>query len=147
MKRIFPVLTLMLLLCVNSIQGADLSPFRTGDDMAVFCDQVTALVKDEKIDEAFALLDPRWVIPPDEVSGLKIQMRQQLAMVRERFGAPVSFVLVSREEVKDIAMRYTYVIKYQKHIIRVIYTFYKPGEFYLLNGLKWDDSLGELFQR
>ena len=57
--------------------------------------------------------------------------------VEERFGHPCGYRLVKEEVVPEVCLRYTYVIKYEKHLVRWQFVFYKAKDRWQLKKLNW----------
>ena len=66
-------------------------------------------------------------------------------MVSERFGNIIGTNFIKDKAVKEHILRKIYVIKFEKHMIRVLFTYYNNGNGWILNGFKWDDQFEELF--
>jgi hypothetical protein len=65
-------------------------------------------------------------------------------MVANRFGNIIGTDFI-KDDIKDYVIRKIYVIRFEKHMIRVLFTFYKNDKSWILNGFKWDDKIDELF--
>lgn len=100
-----------------------------------------------KITVAFDKLRVLWILPENEIDYLEKQSVKQFNLVEDRFGEPIGNKFVKEELIEDIAYRVTYVLKYEKHGIRIQFMFYngKEGQWYL-NSFKWDDGLSKLFE-
>ncbi len=120
----------------------------TGMDKAElknFSDNIMLLIKDEKFKDAFTVIRKFWPMPESEIDMLEMQTTKQLDMVKARFGSALEFILIDQREIKDNFIRYIYVIKYERHITRWEFIYYKPKTKWLLNTFKWDDDVSKLF--
>ena len=98
-----------------------------------------------KIEAGFRIIEPYFPIPESEISVLEIQAVKQIGMVGQRFGNPIGYELVKKEEVNDVLIKYTYLEKFDRHTLRWIFIFYKPKDKWLMNSFTWDDSIQSLF--
>ena len=136
----------LILICVfgGSVSAIDVG-FINRSGMKDYCEEVVAYVSNGKLEQAFELLKSQWLFPISEVESIQEKTTSQLSMVLDRFGSPFAISFVREEKVGEFAVRYTYVVKYEKHLIRWLFTFYRPGDLWLLNSFKWDDSIDGLF--
>ncbi len=65
-------------------------------------------------------------------------------MVKPRFGKTLSYFFFDQKNVKDTFVKLTYVIKYENHVTRWIFIYYRADNMWQLNNFKWDDKIGEL---
>lgn len=119
--------------------------FAGKNEMQAYCDIVMTNIKTGRITEAFNLLKKEWGAPVTELDSLEQQTVNQLEMVKERFGSILDYRLVKVQEVEGITMKFTYVVRYDRHITRWIFIFYKPSARWFLNSFRWDDSIDALF--
>jgi hypothetical protein len=95
--------------------------------------------------EAFVLIGSQWPFPVAELEQVQEQAEKNQVFVEERFGQPCGYRLVKEEVVPEVCLRYTYVIKYEKHLVRWQFVFYKAKDRWQLDSFKWDDSIEALF--
>ena len=103
-------------------------------------------LKDFEIQKAFTELKKYWLLPEIELTQLESQTIEQFNIVSERFGKTIGYDFIGDKTIKDYVLRKIYVIRFEKHIIRVLFTFYKNDKGWILNEFKWDDQLEELFE-
>jgi hypothetical protein len=108
--------------------------------------KVTQLFKENKISAAVKVLKPYWPLPSNELENFEEKTTKYLNMIEERFGKSEGIVKVNEEGIKDFALRETYLVKYQNTAIRLIFTYYKNNNGWIINGFKWDDSFTEEFR-
>ena len=87
-----------------------------------------------------------WPIPSNEVDALEDKSIKYLNMVEERFGKAEETIKVKEETIKDVAMRETYLVKYENTAIRLIFTYYQNNKGWILNAFKWDDNFSLEFK-
>jgi hypothetical protein len=121
--------------------------FTDKKDIQNFCEIVVINLKDEKVIDAFNLMAGKSLIPVSELAALQVSTSKQLDLVKSRFGNILDYKLIKQDEIEGLAIKYTYIIKYEKHIIRWIFIFYKPKDKWYLDSLNWDDKLIELFNK
>ena len=96
-------------------------------------------------DAAFGGIKIFFPIPEDEFNNLVTQTKNQFQMVKNRFETTIGYELFKKESIKDLMVKYTYIMKFEKHIIRWMFIFYKPTQGWLLNWFHWDDKIDALF--
>ena len=57
----------------------------------------------------------------------------------------IGYVLISRENIKDTILKRVYVVKYERHLIRWSFIFYKPYSSWILDYFNYDDAIEALF--
>lgn len=107
--------------------------------------EVTTLFKQNKINEAFQILTPYWPIPQNEIETLKEKIIKYTNIISNRFGEPFNYLKVKDETISDIAKRETYLIQYENTAVRLIFTYYKSKNGWIVNAFKWDDNFTEEF--
>lgn len=111
-----------------------------------FSEKITKLFFEQKISEATKELRKFWPIPENEVSSFEEKTIKYLNLISDRFGNPINYVKVKNELILDFAIRETYLIRYDNTAIRVIFTYYKTKNGWIVNAFKWDDSFTEEFK-
>jgi len=134
----------LLLLVVPVCWGQDLG-FPDGIEARSYSEAVINHVAKGQIEEAFVLIGSQWPFPVAELKPVQEQAEKNQVFVKERFGQPCGFRLVKEEIVSEVCLRYTYVAKYEKHLIRWQFVFYKAKDRWLLNSFNWDDAIDALF--
>jgi len=103
------------------------------------------LFKDKKISESFTLLTPYWPMPQNELNTLEIQTQKYMDLMLTRFGEPVDYLKLKEQHLKNFAIKITYIIRFEKHAVRLIYIFYNSGKGWILNTFHWDDQFAAEF--
>ena len=101
--------------------------------------KITTLLKEEKIADAFLLLEKYWPVSQDQIDGFKEKTIQDFSLIKQKFGPAIGMVKVNEEMIKDFALRETYFIKHKTSPIRIIYSYYKNNEGWVVNNFSWDD--------
>jgi hypothetical protein len=135
MKAICLALALLAPVSVLADDFATLAEARKVTDNAV------ALFRQEKIVEAYGSLKPYWPLAGVEIDNLANQTNTQWPLVRQRFGTSIGTEFVEQSESGHSLARFIYLQKFQNHAIRWVFTFYKPGDRWIINAVSFDDRL------
>jgi hypothetical protein len=145
MKRINYIFVIALVILSCSICYAEDKGFSNKNDVKEFCEIVVSNFKDENFNNMFAILRSQWNLSDSELNNLHLTTVKQLDLLKTRYGHSLDYKFMSEEEIEDVGIRYIYVIKYENHILRCTFIFYKPTTKWYLNTFKWDDRLELLF--
>ena len=107
---------------------------------------IAKLFQENKTGEAFEVISLHWPLHQNELADLRSQTIRYFNLFDERFGKTRGIVKTNNETIKDIALRETYLILYDYHAIRLIMTYYKNDQGWVINTFKWDDSYAEKFR-
>ncbi len=143
-KAVFSIVLLLLLSTIPVCRGQGLG-FLDGIEARSYCEEVINHVEKGRIEEAFVLIGSQWPFPVEELKQVQEQAEKNRVFVEERFGQPCGYRLVKEEVVPEVCLRYTYVIKYEKHLVRWQFVFYKAKDRWQLNSFEWDDAIEALF--
>lgn len=108
--------------------------------------KTVSLFKENKISESFDQLTPYWPLPQNELESIEEKTIKYLNIIEQRFGKSIGTIKVRNETISDIAIRETFLIRYEKHAIRLIFTYYRNNNGWIINAFKWDDSISEEFR-
>ena len=108
--------------------------------------KVVSLFSDNKISESFDQLIPYWPIPQTEIESVEAKTIKYLNLIKQRFGKSIGTFKVKNETISDFAIRETYLIRYENTAIRLIFTYYKNNNGWIVNAFKWDDSFSKEFK-
>ena len=107
---------------------------------------IVSLFNDNKISESFDQLTLYWSIPQNEIESIEEKSIKYLNIIGQRFGKSLGIIKIKNETISDIAIRETYLIRYDNHAIRLIFTYYKNNNGWVVNAFKWDDSFSKEFK-
>ena len=116
-------------------------------DMKDYCERIVNHIQRGEVESAFELMKSQWLFDPAEIDSAKEKTVSQLAGLPRRFGSPMAVAEVGVERVSDFLIRFTYVVKYERHLLRWLFTFYRARGSWILNAFWWDDNVSELFIR
>ena len=67
-------------------------------------------------------------------------------MISQRFGKTISVEVAAVEEVGESLMLVLYLQKFDNHVLRWKFYFYKPRNEWVLNTFTFDDQIHSMFQ-
>lgn len=138
--------TLIVLLALLMAVNAQAAEFKTKREIKKFTASIMAQVADGKTQEGLELMKPYLIIPESEFTVMKEQLKMQEPIIAERFGQTIGVELVTVEAVGDSLMLIIYLQKFEKHIMRWKFYFYKPGSTWVLNTFYTDDKIRLMFE-
>lgn len=107
--------------------------------------KVTELFSQNKISQAFDALRPYWPLAENEIDAVEEKTLKYMNLIVDRFGPSIGIVKVKTETIADIAIRETYLIRYEYTAIRVKIIYYQNKDGWIVNSFKWDDTFSEEF--
>ena len=140
---LFLIMTFVLIITFNT--AAEDIGFTQQSQTQDFCDSFLNLMVEEDIEQAFDMVEKEWPFSISEIQSLESSTIKQLDSIKGRFGKILGYELIKEDKIKESFIKYTYVMKYEKHIIRWKFIFYKPEDKWILNSLNFDDSINKLF--
>lgn len=140
------LLIVAFLLCMSLQVTAQKKYMKNIAETEAVSKNVMELFTKGDISEAFDLITPYWPLPYNEIEALEEKTLKYVNIIEQRFGKSIGFLRVKRETIKDIAIRETYIIRHKFHAMRVIFTYYRSDEGWLVNSFKWDDSYTDEFK-
>ena len=142
--------TLIVLVCVFAIVGyclvAEGEFFDTKAGAKKGCEEFMEKIAVGDIEKAFDTIRPYFPIPESEFSTLKMQTIKQRGLIGPRFGESLGCELIKEEAVNEVIVRYTFIEKFEIHVLRWVFTLYKPNDKWLINSLVWDDEIDAFFR-
>jgi hypothetical protein len=108
--------------------------------------RVAGLLSDNKVTEAFTEMTGYWPLPQSQIEELEAKTVEQLNSIYENYGKPIGTIKLKTENIAEVALRETYLVRLEYFAIRLIFTYYKNNQGWIVNGFKWDDSFKEEFK-
>jgi hypothetical protein len=142
MRHIVGVVLCCLLGIVSATQNTALT---TEKDARALAEATLERVIAGEYEAAFDDLRPVWPFSSSELDALLSTTVNQRATVTARFGESLGYEFVRREAVSGSLLRLTYMELTERHVLRWVFLFYKPGDTWTLNSIEWDDSVDALF--
>lgn len=140
MKNLLVVFSFILL---STMVNADtLSSKEKAKELA---ESVMTEIGKGNIESGIKLTKPYLIIPEHEYLALIDQMKMQQPLIEQRYGKTISVEVAEIEEVGESLMLVMYLQKFDKHVLRWKFYFYKPREEWLLNTFSFDDKIKMMF--
>ena len=95
---------------------------------------------------AFSELKKNWHLPENELDQLESLTIKQFNSVSDRFGKTKGYEFITDLKINDFLLRKVYILKFKRHMIRVLFTYYNSGEGWIINSFKWDDTIDTLLK-
>lgn len=143
MKKLFIASTLIFLCFRLSVQAQYLKNESETSELSKKC---SVLFQENKIAECFVALSAHWPMPENEIQSLEEKTIKYLNILEQRFGKPIGNLKVKNETIADVGIRETYLVRYENTAIRLIFTYYKNDNGWIVNTFKWDDSFTDEFK-
>ncbi len=143
MKKQFSTLILSLFSIGLFAQGTYLKDVTETQHLS---ENIVRLFNENKISESFDQLTPYWPLPQNELDAIEEKTIKYLNIIAQRFGKSIGTLKVKNEKISEIALRETYLIRYENTAIRLIFTYYKNDKGWIVNAFKWDDSFAKEFK-
>lgn len=87
-----------------------------------------------------------WPLPEVEMDNLLNLILQQWPIVDQRYGQAVGYEFLHSESIGDSFVRHYYLHKFNNHAIYWKFTFYKPNNKWVVNGVEFLDTLDLLYK-
>jgi len=136
-------LLVLLALLVTTAGNAD--TLKDKGEAKELAHSVMVLVGKGKTVEGLTLTKPFLIIPSHEFEGVLNSLKMQQPIMDQRFGKTIGMELSHIEEVGESLMLISYIQKFEKHVMRWKFYFYKPKNRWVLNTFKTDDSIALMF--
>jgi hypothetical protein len=141
MRKYLAILSTLFIIQLANAQNLLISK----EDLTKHSEKVMMFLKDYEFQNAFAEIQKYCSLPENELTQLESQTIKQFNMVADRFGSIIGTDFIKDDTIKDYVVRKIYVIRFENHMIKVMFTYYKNDKGWALNGFKWDDKFEELF--
>jgi hypothetical protein len=141
MKNILMILSLVL---VSTNVLADTLPSKA--KAKELAKSVMTEISKGNIEAGIQLTKPYLVVPEHEFLALIDQMKMQQPTINQRFGKTISVEVAAIEEVGESLMLVLYLQKFDRHVLRWKFYFYKPRNEWVLNTFTFDDQIHSMFQ-
>jgi len=109
-------------------------------------DNVVRNLKERRIEKAFSLVKEHWPLDPAEIDELEQTTVSSFAAIDGRLGKVVDMELITDVMAGSSLRRFTYIIRHERHIIRIRLTYLRNSSGWVVNGVKWDDDVDGLFK-
>jgi len=107
--------------------------------------KIMAEVKLGNIEKGLGYTKPYLIIPMHEFEGVINSLKMQAPMIKQRFGETIGVEYIDTEEIGKSLMEVSYIQKFDKHLMRWKFYFYKGKGGWVLNTFSTDDSIKAMF--
>jgi len=108
-------------------------------------DRVMSKLASGELEQGLRLMQPYLIIPSAEFEAMLGQAKLQEPMLAQRFGNRQGFEFVREERVGESLLRITQIQKFERHLTRWIFYFYRTNSGWVLNTFQFDDNIRALF--
>ena len=138
------VLLGILIVCTACICFAE--EFKSKEEITSFLRDLSPQITKGEIKQAFKKIKPYWPIPAHEVDAIVYQVETQSGQITSRLGQPLSMEVAKTYKIGKSFYREVYLLKYEKHAMCWVFTFYKPKNKWLVNSVVFCDIFERLFE-
>ncbi|MDO4704884.1 MAG: hypothetical protein Q4A98_01505 [Comamonadaceae bacterium] len=110
------------------------------------CDAALEAMAASHVERAFAALAPHWPLPPQEITRLAKETAAQFKQLTKTYGATLGYEWVRTHSAGASLVQHAYLLKLERHALRVSCIFYKPREQWQIHTVFWDDQLQTLLE-
>lgn len=135
----------IILAFISFYSFAQVKYLKDVEDTQQLSNKIVELFQENKISKSFEELTPYWPMPQNELDALEEKTIKYINIIEQRYGQSIGKIKVRNEKISKIAIRETYLIQYEYMAIRVIITYYKNDNGWIINAFKWDDSFEKEF--
>jgi hypothetical protein len=132
-----------IFLFISTVAGA--ATLDSKEAAVELADNIMKKVVAGDVDGGFLLMKPYLIIPESEFTVMTEQTKLQLPMIQGRFGKTLGYEFVSEQMVGKSLLKVVHIQKYEKHIMRWNFIFYRPNGKWVLNTFTFDDNIRSMF--
>ena len=137
------IILFTLLFFINNVSQAEV--LKNKAEAKQLIKTVMKHIKTGKLEKGLSYTKPYLIIPSHEYDGLINSLRMQAPMIKQRFGESIGAELIKTEEVGESLMLIVYIQKFEKHLMRWKFYFYKSKNGWVLNTFNTDDKIKGMF--
>ncbi|WP_299888286.1 hypothetical protein [uncultured Lacinutrix sp.] len=119
--------------------------FNSEKEIQDFSENVMLLFNQNKVSEAFLLLNDYWPIPKTEVELIEEKTIKGLNTVESIYGKAKGIKKINYSNLENITIRETYFSLYRVSALRFIFIYYKTEKGWIVNQFKWDEDFEDEF--
>jgi len=139
--RFFVILVLLLTTTVASATSLE-----SRDAAKQLTDQIMTKVVSGDIEGGLLLMKPYLIIPDSEFNVMLEQTKLNLPTIQGRFGKTLGSELIVEKQVGKSLLKIVHIQKFERHILRWNFFFYKPNNKWVLNTFNFDDNIRSAFE-
>lgn len=134
----------ILVLLFSNISSSD--TLKTKEAAKDLTRSIMTLVGKGEVESGLKLAKPYLIIPDHEFDGVINSLRMQAPVIEQRFGKTLGMEFSQVQEVGESLMLVMYIQKFEKHMMRWKFYYYKPSDSWVLNTFNTDDQIQLMFQ-
>lgn len=108
-------------------------------------DQAMAKVGEGNVENGLQILKPYLIIPPAEFDVMLDKLRMQQPAISQRFGKSIGSEFIREDKTGENLLRIVQIQRFEKHVMRWSFYFYRGKNGWVLNTFKTDDDIRQLF--
>lgn len=93
----------------------------------------------------FELIGRHMPMAPEELEKIRVKMVEQRKVVPGKIGKSLGYAFISECRKSDLLVRYVFVEKREKNVMRWQFIFYKPRTTWQMTSFYWDEDSNSLF--
>jgi hypothetical protein len=137
---------LVLFTCSCMMTVTQAATLDSPDAARKLTDEVMTRFASGDLDGGFLLVKPYVIAPESEFTVMLEKAKLQLPMIQGRFGKSLGAEFIKEKTVGKSLLQIVQIQKFEKHILRWTFTFYKPGGKWVLISFNFDDNMLSLFE-
>lgn len=135
------VAVLMLGLCSGALADTLKSPIEARQ----LTDRVMIKVGMGDVENGVRLIKPYLIIPSSEFEAMIEQLKLQSPAILHRFGKSIGYEFIREDRVGENLLRIVQIQRFEKHVMRWNFYFYRGKNGWVLNTFKSDDDIRQIF--
>lgn len=125
--------------------GANANTLKSKSEMRALTDKVVATIASGDFEGGLKEMNPFIIIPQSEFDASLESAKFQWPAVLARFGNPIGHEFICEKGAGQSVFRIIQIVKFEKHVARFTFLFYKPQDEWVLNTYNFDDKIQSLF--
>lgn len=146
MKFTKHILMTMLFLCSMTALPAQSKYFRDSAETHAFSEKIAQMFTENRVSDIFEALSSYWPMPQNEIDQIEEKTIKYINLIQDRYGKTLEYQWIKTESIQDFALRETYIIRFDKSALRIVFTYYRNNKGWLVNAFKWDELFAEEFK-
>lgn len=135
------ILVVLLVLCSSAMADTLKNPAEARQ----LTDRIMIKVGKGDIESGIRLSKPFLAIPAAEFDALLDQLKTQQPAMTQRFGKSIGHEFIRQDKTGDNLLRIIQIHRFENHVMRWSFYFYRGKAGWVLNTFKTDDDIRQLF--
>lgn len=131
---------------IGKLESIDSKSHQTlaDDQLLEQCDLILDTMHTSGVSAAFSHIRKISPLIPSELDEVEQTTESQINAFKPRFGDIIGYERVSSRHIGSSVAECVYILKFENHILRWRFYFYKPEDKWFLNSFNWDDRIQDL---